>query len=324
MKIALDINKNRISAEDARRDAEYVCPICGGKVILKQGKINTPHFAHVATDCEDTWNYDMSEWHYSMQECFDVTQREVIVKHNGQVHRADVLSGNKIIEFQHSPISYDEISERNEFYSSAGYQIAWVFDVQEQYDSGAISCCDKDDAIMYRWNNPKRCLQCFPAPKEYNKNIVLFLYWVDDYGYTNFNRVIWSTEDDGEPNFKRFIVSEYSIVFDDENDNIKLHIDDFFETKGDLLRKRLKEVGCSYVIKQAGVKKLPQHNYICPKTHKFGLQRFGEQGCKYCKHCAALEIKQGGRFNVYCCYPKEVNDTNTGHPGYECAGVPEF
>ena len=67
-----------------------------------------------------------------------------------------------------------------------------------------------------------------------------------------------------------------------------------------------------------------QKYYICPKTKNFGLSRFGEDGCKYCKYCAALEIKQEGRFNVYCCYPKQVNSTEGAHPGYECAGVPEF
>lgn len=322
MKIALDMNNNRISAEDAVKSGEYRCPICSSKVILRQGKINVSHFAHASAECEDKWNYDMSEWHYSMQEYFDVTQREVIVRHNGQVHRADVLLGNKIIEFQHSPISYDEIAERNNFYRSAGYQIAWVFDVQDQYDSGAISCCDRDNVLMYRWKNPKRCLQCFPAPKEYSKDIVLFLYWEDEFGCKNFNRIIWTSQNCDGPDFSHFIVSKHCVVL--EEDMQELEVSDFFETKEDLLIERLREVGCSYVVKQSGVKKLPQHNYICPKTKKFGLSRFGEDGCRYCKHCAALEIKQEGRFNVYCCYPKQVNSAEGAHPGYECAGVPEF
>ena len=176
MKIAIDENGERISADVAQKGHGYYCPLCGGKMILRQGEFYTHHFAHETGECVDTWNYEMSEWHYSMQECFDISQREVIVKHNGQIHRADILNGNKIIEFQHSPISFDEIIERNDFYQAAGYQIAWVFDVQEQYDSRNIVACDYDGALMYRWTNPKRCLQSLPLPNEYRKDIVLFLF----------------------------------------------------------------------------------------------------------------------------------------------------
>lgn len=108
----------------------------------------------------------MSEWHYNMQNRFQPEQREVVVKHMGQTHRADILNGNQIIEFQHSPISMEEIIERNTFYTSAGYSVAWIFDVQEQYDSGSIYPVAHDNALIYGWSNPKRCLQCFPLPKE--------------------------------------------------------------------------------------------------------------------------------------------------------------
>lgn len=323
MLVAMDRDGNRVFAEEAEKITDYYCPTCGNRVILKRGNINCSHFAHQSNECEDKWHYDMSEWHCTMQSRFDENFREVVVKYRGIVHRADVLSGNKIIEFQHSPIAQDEIIERNRFYRAAGYKVAWVFDLQEQYDSGSIQSVDRDDsAIMYKWNNPKRFLQCFPIPKEWYKDLVLFFYWIDEGGYEWFNRVIWSTNDGEIPDFKRFIVSEFSDVFEME-DCERLQIERFFETKTDLLNKRLAEVKARYSIKQSGVKGYPQKDYICPRTGKFGLKKYGETACTYCRYCAAIKLQSSG-FSSYCCYPVQVNEVDETHPGYECSGVPEF
>ena len=45
---------------------------------------------------------------------------------------ADVLINGYVIEFQHSPISRDEIKERNEFYTNCGYKVIWVFDANDK------------------------------------------------------------------------------------------------------------------------------------------------------------------------------------------------
>lgn len=264
----------------------------------------------------------MSEWHYSMQNKFSEEQREVIVKYKGQTYRADILYKNYIIEFQHSPISMEELKERNDFYSTAGYSIAWVFDVQEQYDSGAIASIDRDDdTLMYKWSNPKRCLQCFPQPKEYNKKLVIYLYWVDEYGNENFNRVIWSTGDCGYPDFKRFIVSENGIYLDDTES--MLSVGDFFVTKDDLLKNVLSKLNCRYEIKHLGGKGYTRRAYVCPKTNLFGLKISGETACSYCRYCAAIRRVKNG-FEMYCCYPNQVNEITEVHPGYECSGIPQL
>lgn len=323
MLVALDRDGNRVFAEEAEKTIDYYCPTCSKRVILKRGSINISHFAHQSNECEDKWHYDMSEWHYSMQGRFDKSYREVVVKHKGVIHRADILLGNKIIEFQHSPIAQDEIIERNYFYKAAGYKVAWVFDLQEQYDLGAIQSVDRSDSsIMYRWSNPKRVLQCFPKPKEWYKDLTLFFYWIDEEGYEWFNRVIWSTNDDEIPNFKRFIVSEYSDNFE-IGECERLVVEQFFETKADLLNKHLSKIKASYNIKQCGVKGYPQKNYICPRTGKFGLKRSGESACVYCRYCAAIKLQLKG-FSSYCCYPVQVNEINELHPGYECSGIPQF
>ena len=110
MQIALDIVGRRVFAHKAVKGENFYCPLCGRGLNVCQGSIKTAYFAHKANDlCEDSWKYDMSEWHRSMQSRFPEEQREVVVRHHGKKHRADVLYGNQIIEFQHSPISMEEI-----------------------------------------------------------------------------------------------------------------------------------------------------------------------------------------------------------------------
>ena len=150
MQIAMDEDGKRILAYNTKVGDNFLCPICGGDVILRRGSINIEHFAHRPNECcADNWHYDMSEWHYSMQERFPEEQREVIVNYMGQTHRADILHGKQIIEFQHSPISIEELEERNNFYNAAGYSVAWVFDVQSQYDSKAITIMSLDKETLY-------------------------------------------------------------------------------------------------------------------------------------------------------------------------------
>lgn len=320
MQVAIDKDGKRVFAYNAKMGDEYLCPICRGSVILRKGSINVDHFAHRASECIDNWHYDMSEWHYSLQKRFSKEEREVVVKHMGEIHRADILQGNQIIEFQHSPISIEEINKRNKFYNAAGYSVAWVFDVQEQYDSKAIKIIEYDRA-EYKWSNPKRCLQCFPQPKEYNKKLVIYLYWVDEDGYECFNRVIWSTSNLGHPDFKRFIASEY--VLGSNNSEVSLSVGDFFLTKDDLLENRLSELKCRYVIKYTGIKGHPRDTYVCSKTNIYITKFFHVNGCKHCRFCAAIKKLPKG-FKSYCCYPNQVNEITEAYEGYECSGIPIF
>ena len=322
MQFACDKDGNRTLADNADKGKEYICPVCGKRVILKQGSINIPHFAHTANECEDRWHYDMSEWHFAMQNRFPAECREVVVKHNGATHRADILSGNMVIEFQHSPISQEELLERNNFYQSAGYNIAWVFDLQEQYDDCSIQYMDSD-ALMLQWRYPKRFLQCLPVPKEGNKDLVLFFYWVDSDDCEWFFRVIWSTKDDDMPNFKRFIVSDRSMYFNDGENNA-LEVKWFFRTHDDMLKECLAQKNVKYSIKRKGIKGYPRTDYICPRTGVFGLQNYGEKSCRYCRYCCAIKEYRDDKFSAYCSYPVQVNEVTETHEGYECSGIPTF
>lgn len=120
MEYALTADHHRVHAFDAEKGQAYCCPVCGNQVIPRQGEVNSWHFAHV-TSCMDDWKYDMSEWHRGWQSRFPENVREIVVEHRGECHRADILMGGYVIEFQHSPISAGEFERRNKFYTRAGY-----------------------------------------------------------------------------------------------------------------------------------------------------------------------------------------------------------
>jgi len=83
-------------------------------------------------------------------------------------HRADVrLHDGAVIEFQHSPISPDKISEREEFYGRD--KILWVFDVADAYDENrldfrAYEYPNTYPASSFRWKSPRKSLWFVEAP----------------------------------------------------------------------------------------------------------------------------------------------------------------
>lgn len=125
-------DNERISIEDAVPGDTYLCPVCGSPVMVKAANSDNirAHFAHKRNSpCLDDWKHDMSAWHFEWQSKFPIDSREVVVEKDGVFHRADVLIDDTVIEFQHSPISSEEIEARNSFYKSCGYRVVWLFDV---------------------------------------------------------------------------------------------------------------------------------------------------------------------------------------------------
>ncbi len=160
MRFALNSNGQRIHINQARTGDQFFCPICGGKMIIKKGEINAHHFAHKAIlQCEDGWHYDMSEWHFNWQKKFPVETQEIVKKHNGKTHRADILieRTKTVIEFQHSPLMPEEFEERNAFYRELGYKVIWLFDAIDEYEEGRIYEHEKKDNIFI-WKRPRNTL----------------------------------------------------------------------------------------------------------------------------------------------------------------------
>lgn len=59
-------SKTRVYIDDAivdERRLEYVCPVCNGDLVVKNGRVNVAHFAHKSLGECDIFSVDMSEWH---------------------------------------------------------------------------------------------------------------------------------------------------------------------------------------------------------------------------------------------------------------------
>lgn len=218
MFIANDKDGKRIDIFNAlnTKNNDYFCPMCKGKLLLKNGKINISHFAHVSLKDCDSFTNDMSEWHYNWQCNFPEENREVIVsiktfefkwlnylnmwnaqtddesemnrelyieQSDGEMieiqHRADVLINGYVIEFQHSPISALEFNRRNAFYTFAGYKVIWIFDMINNTNIEFYEEWQKykDNGAKYKWKHSSKFLNDFIP--QHKKNILVFFQFSD-------------------------------------------------------------------------------------------------------------------------------------------------
>lgn len=155
---ACNESNESIYITDSRSDQKYHCSLCEREVIRKIGNGGRrPHFAHKASvegDSCDGWHYDMTDWHLDWQEKFPVKCQEVVVEHDGKKHRADVLIEEQrlVIEFQHSCLSPEEYSDRNRFYKLCGYDVVWLFDMNDDFKENRFETIE--DSNEYRWKRP--------------------------------------------------------------------------------------------------------------------------------------------------------------------------
>lgn len=133
------------------------CIGCGSPVVGKCGSIKINHWAHkVGDDCVASYD-SMSQWHIDSQNMFPIENQEVYV--DGGSNRADVFSpSGYVIEFQNSPISFDNIVSREVAYSSdAGFSkngLIWVFNGEDFWDRFDLRKAAKGHS--FRWYYPKR------------------------------------------------------------------------------------------------------------------------------------------------------------------------
>lgn len=284
------------------------------------------HFAHIANACTDSWNYDMSEWHRKIQKFFPKEAREVVVTNGNIKHRADILIGKTVIEIQHSPISAEEFAERNEFFISAGYRIAWIFDVSKQFDNEQLYFSSDNNVNLMTWKNPMRIFATGEKPTDYNSHYSVWLFLGTNTDDVIIEKVIWSVENEiGQPSFKKIVISEFSICL-----NSPFEIDYFFISKKTRIQREIRRLNRTHQhsIKYSGEKGKDKSAYICPRKAAFGIHIFGDYGCLYCRYCYMILQKsrkgENNKFAVYCCYPKQVHKIYTEDPAYECTDVPIY
>lgn len=109
---------------EAAPGLEGTCPSCGHPCRPKCGQLVIWHWAHHArADC-DPWSEPITEWHLEWQRAVPPERREVVMGS----HRADIVTASGgVVEIQHSPISPDVITAREDFY---GERMAWIFDAR--------------------------------------------------------------------------------------------------------------------------------------------------------------------------------------------------
>jgi hypothetical protein len=127
---ALDQDEMPTVAMRASKGLDYTCLECGDKVRLRGGSKRQAHFYHVSPNglCRssgktkahlDAQNYLLSILPGAEMECR--------FKEIGRI--ADIAwHPEKIIyEIQCSPITAEEVAQRNSSYQSIGYQVIWIF-----------------------------------------------------------------------------------------------------------------------------------------------------------------------------------------------------
>lgn len=163
------------------------CPGCRAPVIAKCGSVNVWHWAHRAdVDC-DQWAEGETRWHAGWKLRFPEEWREVVIG----PHRADVrLPSGWVIELQSSPISPEEISERENFYqrmvwvlNGAGLEKSLIFRPREGFDG-------------FRWKWPRRSWQAAQRPIFIDTGgekifRIRRIHWHEGYSARGWGRWVW-------------------------------------------------------------------------------------------------------------------------------------
>lgn len=162
MLYAYDQHGNKI---EAAPNSSGFCPACRNELIPRCGQIKIHHWAHRGQrDC-DHWYEPETEWHAEWKRQFGKENCEVVMP----PHRADIVGKSGIvIELQHSPISPEEIRERETFYGN----MMWIVDAHPFHSN------------LYFYKNPYLELRdgqpIWTKPKDKNEELRFepyFLVW---------------------------------------------------------------------------------------------------------------------------------------------------
>ena len=296
MRFAKNLIEMRVCADDAVKGEKYFCPACNGPLVLRKGKILSPHFAHPPRQpCIDTWVYDDSNWQREQQSKYPIEKQEVLILHNAEQHRADVVVGNNVILFQQEPISSKFFTEKTKFFQGAGYDVFWIFNVEKDYQAKALRVNPRDQNGFF-WDTPLSCLKKFDPKADKHTFILLAI------NPKCTIKVEWAAPNSG---FARFMIDSYyypNLMTEEGCEEAKLNQYSRFEA--------FKQRNTPWHKKASSTNHAPDKRWhICEKTGSWHLD-----ACKTCEHNLICEYRStntkthtpGGLF-FYCCYPRELN-----------------
>jgi len=163
IRYAIDEEGKRVFVDNANSKEKLFCPICKKTVFPRRGEIRIHHYAHThGQSCNDSWKYeDKTKWHIDWQAMFPEESRECTLSDStNHRHLADVFleDRNTVIVFQHGSITNKRFDKRNEFFTSLGNKVIWVFDLIENTNQDELSFRNEDIA---EWQNPLESFKTF-------------------------------------------------------------------------------------------------------------------------------------------------------------------
>lgn len=131
MLIALDDLDVRVEGKDAIRGELHTCPACHAQVTLKRGSVVVAHFAH-QPQATCLFAKGESPRHLEMKSQIGavLTAEDIAFEYEvmfGLDRRADIVTGDLVIECQVSPLGINEWNARTRFYNEQGYAVLWVW-----------------------------------------------------------------------------------------------------------------------------------------------------------------------------------------------------
>jgi len=140
------------------------CPGCQQTVIAKCGEINQWHWAHKNSEECDSFKEGETDWHICWKLLIHPTFTEVII---GK-HRADILTGLKVIELQNSHIDVRQIKEREAYYKN----LIWLFNGEDFYHNFDLR--GKEGYVTFRWKWSRKHISYCTAPVyiDFGKEII--------------------------------------------------------------------------------------------------------------------------------------------------------
>ncbi len=131
------VNNKTKDITDAKSGEIGECLICKKPVIAKCGQINEIHWAHVGSESP----YDIeshNEWHISWKNFFEKVGYSTERKFGNFIADAYDPKTNTVIEYQHSPITPQEIIDRCKHHKGEGRNIIWILDYTGKYKDSHI------------------------------------------------------------------------------------------------------------------------------------------------------------------------------------------
>lgn len=142
---------------EATPGATSYCACCQASIRAKCGSLVVHHWAHItAQDCDPWYDTGAHEWHLAWQRQHPAEWCERVIGN----HRADLLTPDGlVVEFQHSPISPEQIREREVFYLRECRDMLWVWDARAFAQRIVITRLDPHNGwCSFRWKSPRKSL----------------------------------------------------------------------------------------------------------------------------------------------------------------------